>query len=108
METDCPICLSSLVGSPIVTSGCCNHPFHTVCYTKCMISKLECPLCRASQSTVDDIRITVNPVIVPPRTILVSTPRTIFTNKYVNCVGLTSICLVILFFVSKVINLIDT
>ena len=61
-DPECPICLISLNGSPTITVNCCNKQFHTVCYTKCMISKMACPMCRANQSITTETIITINPV----------------------------------------------
>ena len=65
-DLECPICLTSIFTGPCITVGCCNKQFHTTCYTKCMVEKLICPMCRANQSNCTETRITVNPIVIIP------------------------------------------
>jgi len=48
--SECPICLSFIDVSDKenITVSCCKKRFHTVCWDRCLISKNECPMCRAS------------------------------------------------------------
>jgi hypothetical protein len=72
-DQECPICLLSLNNNPSITVSCCNKQFHTICYTKCMMSKLVCPMCRANQSVTTETIITINPIIpvIPVRHLIV-------------------------------------
>jgi len=77
-DLECPVCLLSLNSSPSITVSCCNKQFHTVCYTKCMMAKLVCPMCRANQTTSTETRITINPMLP----IIVQTASTCRTVLY--------------------------
>ena len=71
---ECPICLTTLAGA-VTQTGCCQKTMHAKCYVKCILVKPACPMCRASQETLE-----LQSVIVPVPVVQIQnqmpTPRT--------------------------------
>ena len=88
-KLECPICLVELTPDGIITPGCCNKKYHTVCFTKCMIEKLVCPTCRSLHTTNEDIRL----IVTVPNTVQVRNPINLCTK----CIEMTGVfCITII------------
>ena len=71
---ECPICLTTLAGA-VTQTGCCQKTMHAKCYVKCILVKPACPMCRASQETLE-LQSVIVPVPVVQTPNQMPTPRT--------------------------------